>query len=73
MIVLATELPGLQRGLLTTSLTGREWLACLGLAAALPLTIETGKWIRRRRSTTTPVLDAQRAVSPGRGLTDTAP
>ena len=29
MIVLATELPGLQEGLLTTSLTGREWLACL--------------------------------------------
>ena len=34
MIVLATELPGLQRGLLTTSLTGSEWLACFGLAAA---------------------------------------
>ena len=34
MIVLATELPGLQKGLLTTSLTGREWLACLALAAA---------------------------------------
>src|SRR5262249_61147501 len=26
LIVLATELPGLQRGLLTTSLTGKEWL-----------------------------------------------
>jgi Ca2+-transporting ATPase len=48
MIALATELPGLQRGLLTTSLTGKEWLACLGLAALLPLVVETGKWIRRR-------------------------
>ena len=48
MLVLATELPGLQRGLLTTSLTGREWLACFGLAALLPIVIETSKWIRRR-------------------------
>ena len=40
MIVLATELPGLQKGLLTTSLTGREWLACFGLARSFPLVIE---------------------------------
>src|SRR4029450_7404728 len=32
MIVLATELPGLQRGLLTEPLSGRQWFACLGLA-----------------------------------------
>ena len=68
MIVLATELPGLQKGLLTTSLTGGEWLACLGLAALLPLTVETGKWIRRRRGPA-PVIDAQRAVSPSRAIT----
>ena len=43
MIVLATELPGLQKGLLTTSLTGREWLACLGLALLLPIVIEGGQ------------------------------
>jgi Ca2+-transporting ATPase len=49
MIVLATELPGLQRSLLTTSLTSREWLACLGLAALLPLVIEGSKWFRRRQ------------------------
>ncbi len=36
------------QGLLTTSLTGHEWLACIGLAALLPLVIETGKWKRRR-------------------------
>jgi Ca2+-transporting ATPase len=50
MIVLATELPGLQRGLLTTSLTGKEWLACFGLAALVAVVIETSKWIRRRRA-----------------------
>ena len=43
MIVLATELPGLQKGLLTTSLTGTQWLACFGLAALLPLVIEIGQ------------------------------
>src|SRR3954447_11401516 len=49
MIVLATELPGFQKGMLTTSLTGHEWLACFGLAALLPAVIEAGKWYRRRR------------------------
>ncbi len=50
LIVLATELPGLQKGLLTTSLTGKEWLACIGLAGLLPLVVESGKWLRRRRA-----------------------
>jgi Ca2+-transporting ATPase len=48
MIVLGTELPGFQKGLLTTSLTGHEWLACFGLAALLPAVVEVGKWYRRR-------------------------
>ncbi|HMN98195.1 MAG TPA: cation-transporting P-type ATPase [Miltoncostaeaceae bacterium] len=70
MIVLATELPGLQKGLLTTSLTGREWMACLGLAALLPLTIEVAKWVRRRDVATPPApIDARAAVSPGRART----
>ena len=47
MIVLATQLPGLQAGLLTTSLTGLQWLECVGLALVLPFVIEVGKWIRR--------------------------
>jgi Ca2+-transporting ATPase len=72
MVVLATELPGLQRGLLTTSLTGKEWLACFGLAALLPLVIETGKWIRRRRAPRTTLLDTQRAVTPERALATAA-
>jgi Ca2+-transporting ATPase len=70
MIVLATELPGLQRGLLTTSLTGREWVACVGLALLLPLVVETSKWIRRRKAPPATVVDAQRAVSPVRAITD---
>ena len=50
LIFLATQLPSLQRGLLTTPLTGPQWLAAIGLALALPLVIEAGKWIRRRRA-----------------------
>jgi Ca2+-transporting ATPase len=71
MLVLATELPGFQKGLLTTSLTGHEWLACFGLAALLPLVIETGKWQRRRTAPASPLLDTQRAVGPARGLAAT--
>ena len=67
MIALATELPGLQKGLHTVSLSGTQWLACLGLAALLPLVIETGKWIRRRRAAAPVVLDPQRALAPGQG------
>jgi len=66
LIALATELPGLQHGLLTTSLTGKEWLACFGLAALLPVVIETGKWIRRRRAAAPAVGDVQQAVAPER-------
>ena len=34
---------------MTTTLTGLQWLAVIGLALLLPLVIEAGKWIRRRR------------------------
>ena len=68
MVVLATELPGFQKGLLTTSLTGHEWLACFGLAALLPLVIETSKFLRRRAAPETSLLDARRAVAPGRAV-----
>ena len=44
-----TELPGLQRALMTTSLTGPQWLACIGLALVLLIVIEVSKWIRRRQ------------------------
>jgi Ca2+-transporting ATPase len=63
MIVLATELPGLQDGLETEALTGRQWFACLGLAALLPIAIELRKWLRRRAVEDEP-LDVRRAVAP---------
>ena len=43
LIVLATEIGFLQRSLLTQELTGTQWLACIGLALALPVVIEAGK------------------------------
>jgi Ca2+-transporting ATPase len=49
MLVLATQLPSLQSGLLTVSLSGREWLACIGLSLLLPIVIEGNKWLHRRR------------------------
>ena len=70
MVFLATELPGLQQGLLTTSLTGTQWLVCVALALLLPLAVEVGKWIRRRRTPAVAVADAQRAVNPGRARAD---
>ena len=73
MIVLATELPGLQKGLLTTSLTGREWVACFGLALLLPIVIEGSKWIRRRRAPAVAVAaDPRRTVAPARAVTEVA-
>ena len=68
MVVLATELPGFRKGLLTTSLTGHEWLACFVLAALLPLVIETSKFLRRRAAPRAPLLDTRRAVAPGRAV-----
>jgi Ca2+-transporting ATPase len=64
MIAIATELPGLQKGLLTTELTGRQWFACLGLAALLPIVIEGRKWLRRRATPDDDVLDVRRAIQP---------
>ena len=69
MIVLATQLPGLQDGLLTTSLTGIQWLECLGLALVLPLVVEVSKWIRRGRAPSVAAVDTQEAVTPGRART----
>ncbi|HEY6378054.1 MAG TPA: cation-translocating P-type ATPase [Candidatus Dormibacteraeota bacterium] len=68
MVFLATQLQGLQKGLLTTPLTGPEWLACLGLALALPVVVEGGKLVRRRRAPAAAMFDASRAVAPARAL-----
>ncbi len=49
LVVVATEAGFLQRWLLTTSLTGEQWLVCLALALAFPLAVEAEKAWRRRR------------------------
>ncbi len=72
LIVLGTELPGLQQGLLTTSLTGNQWLACFGLALLLPLVVEASKWLRRRSAATPATLDPQRALAPQRAVAEAA-
>jgi P-type Ca2+ transporter type 2C len=64
MLILATELPGLQKGLLTTELTGKQWFACIGLALLLPITVETRKWLLRRNAPPVAALDVQQTVSP---------
>jgi P-type Ca2+ transporter type 2C len=66
LIVLATETGFLQRSLLTQELSGNEWLACIGLAALLPLVVEAGKAVRRRRAGQPSTIDPQRAVAPSR-------
>ncbi len=63
MLVLATQLPVLQSGLLTQSLSGREWLACIGLALLLPVVVETNKWLHRRRLPQPTALSVQAAVT----------
>src|SRR4051812_37571029 len=71
LIVLATQIPGLQAGLLTMPLTGLQWLECVGLALLLPLVVEVGKWIRRQRMPPVAVVDAQNAVAPEWAATGT--
>jgi P-type Ca2+ transporter type 2C len=66
MIFLATQLPSLQKALLTVALTGPQWLASICLALLLPIVIEAWKWYRRLHSPR-PILDPRRAVTPGRG------
>jgi Ca2+-transporting ATPase len=72
LVVLATELDFLQRGLLTQGLTGPQWLACLGLALILPIVVEIDKWIRRRSLPAAPSVSAVEAVSPRRAAISTA-
>jgi P-type Ca2+ transporter type 2C len=68
LVFLATELPRLQGALLTTSLTGLQWLAVIGLALLLPVTIETSKWVRRRRAVRRTPVDVVSAVTPERAV-----
>jgi Ca2+-transporting ATPase len=68
LLVSGTQLPALQHGLMTTSLSGREWLACVGLALLLPVVVEGGKFIRRRRAPKPVPFDVRRAVAPERAV-----
>lgn len=49
LVVLTTEVGFLQRLLLTTELTGPQWLACLGLAGVFAVAVEVEKAWRRGR------------------------
>jgi Ca2+-transporting ATPase len=71
LVVLATELGFLQRGLLTTSLDGLQWLACLGLSLVVPIVVELDKWIRRRRLPGPASSPAAEVVNPARALAAT--
>ena len=66
MVFLATQLPTLQSGLLTGRLSPRQWLTCAGLAAILPIVVEVGKVIRRRRHPQPVTLSPEYAVAPAR-------
>ena len=73
LIVLATELPGLQQLLLTQPLTGPQWLTAIGLALLGALVVEADKWLRRRRTTPPAVSDVRHAVNPERARTTSTP
>jgi Ca2+-transporting ATPase len=68
LLVLSTELSFMQRGLVTESLDGLQWLACIGLALVLPVVVELDKWIRRRRLPAPEGLKAAEVVNPRRAL-----
>jgi P-type Ca2+ transporter type 2C len=72
LIFLATQLPTLQRGLLTAALTPLEWFICAGLAALLPLVVELTKLARRRRAPAPEQVRAEQVVAPSRALSKTA-
>ena len=61
MVVLATELPASERP--PDPVADRPaWMACLGLAALLPLVIEVDKWVRRRSAPEPSLLETRRAA-----------
>ncbi|CCW12844.1 cation-translocating P-type ATPase [Rhodococcus aetherivorans] len=68
--VFAVEIGFLQELLMTTSLTGGQWLACLGWALIVPIVVEAEKALRRRRRSGPPaLLPPEAAVGPQRAGT----
>jgi Ca2+-transporting ATPase len=66
LLILSTELDFLQNGLLTQSLSGLQWLACIGLGLVLPIVVEIDKWIRRHRMRPAAAVPVEVAVAPAR-------
>jgi Ca2+-transporting ATPase len=65
--VFAVEAGVLQDLLMTTSLTGSQWLACIGWSLIIPIVVELDKAIRRRRLPKTDIrIPATAAVAPQR-------
>ena len=54
----------LQDLLMTTNLTGGQRLICIGLALLVPLVVEVGKYVRRRRQPMEQVRLGVEAVAP---------
>ncbi|MEZ5116115.1 MAG: cation-translocating P-type ATPase [Candidatus Nanopelagicales bacterium] len=70
LMVVSVEWTFFQKLLATTSLSGGQWLASLGLALVLPVVVELEKWARRvraRRHEGPVPVDPVAAVTPGRG------
>lgn len=67
LILLATELPLLQRALMTQPLTVDQWLAVVGLSLVCPVVVEVDKWVQRRKLVREP-LEPRHAVAPDRAL-----
>jgi Ca2+-transporting ATPase len=72
LLILATELGFLQRGLHTQELTARQWIAAAGLAVVLPVVVEVDKWIRRRGQQSPPAAPVAEVVAPARAAVPTA-
>lgn len=70
IIVIASVETNVMRHILTTtSLTGGQWLVCLGWALVLPIVVEGDKWVRRMRTARTTQAEAisvADAVGPAR-------
>jgi Ca2+-transporting ATPase len=49
LTVAAVEIGFLQRLVGTVSLSGNEWLICIGLSLVVPIFVELEKWVRRAR------------------------
>ncbi|WP_016933573.1 cation-translocating P-type ATPase [Rhodococcus sp. R1101] len=64
--VLAVESGILQDLLMTTSLTGAQWLVCIGWSVIIPVVVEAEKAIRRHRRTPDRSIPAPVAVAPAR-------